>query len=116
MNDVRQGEVYWKDFGPAKGSAPAHRRPCVVVQCDAFNRTAIATTIVCVITSNQRLAAAPGNVSLRRGDANLSRASVVNVSQILTVDKSELTDRIGKLPEQVIDTVVAGLARVFERF
>src|SRR5580692_7349119 len=103
--EIRQGQVYWLDFGPAGGSAPAERHPCVVVQNDVFNRSAIATTVVCLITSNLSRAKAPGNVLLKKGDANLPKASVVNVSQILTVDKAELSHRIGKLPSNTVDAI-----------
>lgn len=115
MSDIRQGEVYWIDFGPTAGSAPAERHPCVVVQGDTFNRSRIATTVVCLITSNLARAAAPGNVALKKGDANLPKASVVNVSQVLTVDKTELTERIGKLPASALDAIRTGLEVVFER-
>jgi mRNA interferase MazF len=115
VSDIRQGEVYWIDFGPTAGSAPAERHPCVVVQGDTFNRSRIATTVVCLITSNLARAAAPGNVALKKGDANLPKASVVNVSQILTVDKTELTERIGKLPASALDAIRTGLEVVFER-
>ena len=115
MNDIRQGEVYWFDFGPAAGSAPAERHPCVVVQSDTFNRSRIATTVVCVITSNLAHAGAPGNVSLKKGDGNLPKASVVNVSQILTIDKTGLTERVGKLPASVVDAIRTGLDLVLQR-
>ena len=115
MSDIRQGEVYWFDFGPATGSAPAERHPCVVVQSDTFNRSRIATTVVCVITLNLAHAGAPGNVSLKKGDGNLPKASVVNVSQILTVDKAGLTERIGKLPASVVDAIRTGLEVLFDR-
>ena len=115
MSDIRQGEVYWIDFGPATGSAPAERHPCVVVQSDAFNRSSIATTVVCLLTSNLARATAPGNVALKKGDANLPKASVVNVSQILTVDKVELTERIGRLPASVLEAIRTGLEVLFDR-
>ena len=88
MSEIRQGQVYWLEFGPETGSAPAGRHPCVVVQNDIFNRSAIATSVVCLITSNLLRANAPGNVLLKKGEANLPKASVVNISQILTVDKA----------------------------
>ena len=115
MSSVRQGEVYWIDFGPPKGSAPADRHPCVVVQGDIFNRSAISTTVVCLITSNMRRAMAPGNVVLRKGDANLAKASVVNVSQVATVDKIDLGERIGKLPPATIDAIRSGLQLLLDR-
>lgn len=112
--EIRQGDVYWLDFGPSSGSAPAERHPCVVVQSDVFNRSRIATTVVCLITSNMDRAAAPGNVTLRKGDAHLQRPSVVNVSQLVTVDKIELDDRIGRLPHVAIKLVLGGLRLLFE--
>jgi mRNA interferase MazF len=113
VNEVRQGQVFWLDLGPARGSAPAERRPCVVVQSDLFNRSAIVTTVVCAITSNLMRGEAPGNVVLKKGEAGLPKASVVNVSQILTIDKAELTDRIGKLDAERIDEIQAGLQLLF---
>jgi len=92
VSEIRQGQVYWLDFGPATGSAPAERHPCIVVQNDVFNRTAIGTSAVCLITSNLSRANAPGSVLLKKGEANLRKASVVNISQILTVDKTELVE------------------------
>lgn len=115
MTDIRQGQVYWLDFGPAIGSAPADRHPCVVVQNDIFNQSAIGTTIVCLISSNLIRAKAPGNVLLKKGEANLSKASVVNISQILTVDKSELVERIGKLSAGAVAAVSEGLHLIFDR-
>ncbi len=108
VKEIRQGDVYWLDLGPASNSAPAERHPCVVVQSDVFNRTRIATTVVCVLTSNMSRADAPGNVALKKGDAQLPKASVVNVSQVVTVDKSELTERIGRLPGAAMAAVLEG--------
>jgi mRNA interferase MazF len=107
---IRQGEVYWLAFGQAEGSSPAGRRPAVVVQHDRFNRSAIATTVVAAVTSNVRLGAMPGNVRLRRGEAGLSRASVVNVSQLRTIDKARLEERIGTLGAPKLRDVLNGLS------
>jgi mRNA interferase MazF len=107
--------VYWLEFGPAVGSEPAERHPCVVVQNDIFNRSAIATTVVCLITSNLSRANAPGNVLLKKGEASLPKASVVNVSQILTVDKVELVDYSGKLGVASAAAVCEGLHLLFDR-
>ena len=115
MSDIQQGDVYWLDFGPIKGSAPAARHPCVVVQNDVFNRSLIATAVVCLVTSNLSRARAPGNVALRKGEANLPKPSVVNVSQILTVDKSELVERVGRLSPSAIDAIRNGLQLLFNR-
>jgi mRNA interferase MazF len=115
VNEIRQGEVYWIDFGPVTGSAPAERHPCVVMQSDVFNRSRIATTVVCLITSNVSLSRVPGNVALNKGAANLPKPSVVNVSQVLTVNKTELVERIGKLPAAVLDAIRDGLQLLFDR-
>jgi mRNA interferase MazF len=115
VSEIRQGQVYWLDFGPAAGSAPAERHPCVVVQNDVFNRSAIATSVVCLITSNLSRAKAPGNVLLKKGEANLPKASVVNVSQILTVDKAELTECAGNLSGAAAAAVRDGLHLLFDR-
>jgi mRNA interferase MazF len=115
VTEIHQGEIYWLDFGPAENSAPAERHPCVVVQSDVFNRSRLSTTVVCLITSNLTRARAPGNVPLEKGVANLPKASVVNVSQILTIDKTELTERIGKLPADTIDSIHTGLQLLLDR-
>lgn len=107
---IRQGEVYWLSFGRPGDSAPAGRRPAVIVQHDRFNRSAISTTVVVAITSNLRLAAMPGNVRLARGQAGLPRASVVNVSQIRTIDRMSLDRRVGTLPAATLRRVLDGLA------
>jgi mRNA interferase MazF len=115
VSEIRQGEVYWIDFGPVTGSTPAERHPCVVMQSDIFNRSRIATTVVCLITSNVSLSRAPGNVALSKGAANLPKSSVVNVSQVLTVNKTELVERVGRLPASVIDVIRDGLQLLFDR-
>jgi mRNA interferase MazF len=107
---IEQGEVYWLSFGRAQGSAPAGRRPAVVVQHDRFNRSAISTTVVAAVTSNLRLGAMPGNVHLRRGEGGLPRPSVVNVSQIRTIDKTRLEKRVGVLGAAKLEGVLRGLA------
>lgn len=109
---MRQGELYWLSFR-SQGSEPRFRRPAVVVQHDAFNRSAIATTVVAAITSNLRLAEMPGNVRLRKGEGGLSRASVVNVSQVFTVDCERLEDGLGSLSPARIREILAGLAILF---
>ncbi len=109
---MRQGEVYWLRFA-GRGSEPAGRRPALVVQHDRFNRSAIQTTVVAAITSNLRLAAMPGNVRLRKGEANLSRPSVVNVTQLRTVDRDRLIEQVGHLAPGRLREVLDGLALVF---
>ncbi|MGF1589735.1 MAG: type II toxin-antitoxin system PemK/MazF family toxin [Pleurocapsa sp.] len=112
---VRQGEVYWLNLPEPKKSEPGFRRPCIVVQNDTFNRSRIKTTIICILTTNLDLAKAPGNVALKQGEANLPKASVVNISQILTVDKSDLLpeEKIGKLSLSNLNSVLQGLQVIF---
>ena len=109
---MRQGEVYWLQFA-GQGSEPDGRRPAVVVQHDRFNRSALQTTVVAAITSNLRLSAMPGNVRLRKGEANLSRPSVVNVTQLLTIDRSLLTELLGTLSPARVDEILRGMGLVF---
>lgn len=108
---IRRGDLYWFDFGRPRGSAPGYRRPVVVVQNDIANMSAIRTTMVCILTTNLRLARARGNVMLGEGEGNLPQQSVVNVSQVATVSKSELTDEtfIGCLGEDPMAQVIAGI-------
>lgn len=107
---IRQGEIHWLCFGAPEGSAAAGRRPALVVQHDRFNRSAISTVLVAAITSNLRLAAMPGNVRLRSGEGGLPRPSVVNVSQLRTVDRRQLAERVGTLGHDRIRDVLQGLA------
>lgn len=105
---ISQGDIYWLDLDEPRGSEPGYRHPFVVVQNDAFNRSRISTAVVCALTSNLKLADAPGNVLLHKGEGNLPKSSVVNVSQVMTVDKTELTEKIGKLPNRRVVEIVAG--------
>ena len=106
---VRQGEVYWFDPGPPIGSGPGYRHPFVVIQNDAFNDSPIRTVVVCQVTSKPKRGESPGNVLLAAGEANLPRRSVVHVSQIFTVDKAELTERVGQLSPARVRQVVRGI-------
>ncbi len=108
---IRQGDVCWLSL-LGIGSEPAGRRPVIVVQADSFNRSAIGTVVVAAITSNLRLAEMPGNVRLRKGEASLPKASVVNVSQLRTVDRSRLGERIGGVNADRMDHILRGLALV----
>ena len=108
---TRQGQIHWLHFG-GRGSEPQGRRPAVVVQHDRFNRSAIGTTVVAAITSNLRLAAMPGNVRLRKGEAGLFRPSVVNVTQLRTVDRERLAELTGTLTSARTEEVLDGLALV----
>lgn len=106
---IRQGDVFWLDLDPPVGSAPGYRHPHVVVQNNLFNRSRINTVVVCALTSNLQRAASPGNVALSRGEANLSKRSVVNVSQVFTVDKSCLVEKIGTLSPARVRQILEGL-------
>jgi len=108
---IQQGEVYWLTFAGV-GSVPAGRRPAMIVQGDAFNRSAINTTIVAAITSNLRLADMPGNVRLRKGEAGLPRPSVVNASQLRTIDRARLIDRIGAVTDERLTEILRGVSLV----
>ena len=106
---MRRGEIWWATLPAPRGSEPGYRRPVVVVQSDAFNRSRIETVLVAAITSNTRLADAPGNILLSRRDSRLPRKSVVNVSQIITANKSYLTKRVSRLPLKKIALLDEGL-------
>lgn len=109
---MQRGEIWWATLGAPKGSEPGYRRPVLVVQSDAFNRSRIATVVVAAITSNTSLAAAPGNVLLKRRASGLPKPSVVNVSQVLTLDRAMLTQPVKSLPKQEMTAVDNGLRLV----
>ena len=109
---MQRGEVWWASIADPQGSGPGFRRPLLIVSSDSFNRSAIRTVLACVVTSNLALEAAPGNKRLAAGTAGLRKASVVNVSQVVTVDKSYLSSRIGRLPAAVMRQVDQGLRLV----
>ena len=111
---IDQGDIYWVDLGEPTGSEPGYRHPHVVIQNNVFNRSRINTVVVCALTSNVRRAKAPGNVLLEEGEANLPRQSVVNVSQIYTVDKRDLAEKIGSLTRRRMRQVLAGVKLVIE--
>jgi len=109
---MRRGEIWWASLPAPVGSGPGMRRPVVVVQSDPFNVSRIATVIIAVITSNLALAGAPGNVRVARSESGLAKPSVVNVSQILTIDRMLLTDRVRVIPRQVMQRIDDGLRLV----
>jgi len=111
---IRQGDVFWLDPGEPDGSGPGYRHPHVVIQNNVFNASRISTAVVCTITSNLARAAAPGNVLLRQGEANLPKQSVVNISQLLSVDKSRLVSRIGSLSPDRMREVLDGVRLLLE--
>ena len=112
---ISQGEVWWADLPEPSGSEPGFRRPVVVVQGDAFNRSQIATVVCVPLTSNLRWAEAPGNVLLASKVTGLPKDSVANVSQLVTLDKSSLTDRVGKLSKAKLELVLFGIDVVLGR-
>ena len=111
---ISQGDVFWIDLDDPNGSEPAYRHPHVVVQNNVFNRSRINTVAVCALTSNLKRAAAPGNVLLEPGEANLPRQSVVNISQIFAVDKAMLEDKIGALSAQRVRQILSGISLLLE--
>ncbi|HSP08576.1 MAG TPA: type II toxin-antitoxin system PemK/MazF family toxin [Candidatus Dormibacteraeota bacterium] len=111
---IRRGEIWWADLGSPRGSAPALRRPVLVISADFVNLSALQTVSVVGITSNVKWAAAPGNVLIAKGVASLARESVVNLTQLQTIDRSDLDSRVGKLPRASMQDVDAGLRRVLD--
>jgi mRNA interferase MazF len=109
---MKRGEVWWASLPPPAGSGPGLRRPVLVVQSNPFNESRIATVVIAIITSNLALAEAPGNVRIGKADSGLSKPSVVNVSQVLTVDRRYLTQRLKTLPAQVMHRIDDGLRLV----
>jgi len=109
---MRRGEIWWASLGEPHGSAPGFRRPVLIVQSNDFNESAIGTSICAAITSNMRLADAPGNVRVTRRVSGLPHDSVVNVSQLITLDKQMLTKNVGRLPAQSLRDVEAGIKLV----
>jgi len=95
---MQRGEIWWASMPAPRRSEPGYRRPVLIIQHDDFNRSRIATVITAVLTSNLRLQDAPGNVLLRSRDSGLPKDSVVNVSQLATLDKSILTERVAAIP------------------
>jgi len=112
---ITQGDLWWADLGEPTGSEPGFRRPVVVVQCDAFNRSRIATVVCVPLTSNLRWADAPGNVLLEAAATGLPRDSVANVSQVVALDREVLTDRVGRLPERTMGLILSGIEVVLGR-
>ena len=112
---VGQGEVWWADLADPVGSEPGFRRPVVVVQGDALNRSRINTVVCVVITSNLRWAEAPGNVLLSAKASGLSKDSVANVSQIVTLDRDALIERVGKISKAKLGLIFSGIDIVLDR-
>lgn len=111
---VERGQVWWVDFGEPLGSEPGYRRPALIASSDRFNRSRIATVLVAAVTSNVRLAAAPGNVGLDRGTAGLPKTSVINVSQLMVIDRARLVEPIGSLDAPTMHRVDDGFRLVLD--
>lgn len=112
---IARGEVWWADLGEPARSEPGYRRPVVVVQGDSFNRSRIATVVCVALTSNLRWADAPGNVVLTAKTTGLPKDSVANVSQIITLDRASLIERVGVLPEAKLELLLFGIDLVLGR-
>ena len=111
---INQGDIFWIDFRTPGGSEPGYRHPHVVIQNNVFNRSRINTIVVCTLTSNLKRVGAPGNVPLKKGEANLPKKSVVNISQLFTVNKSDLREKIGTLSKDRISQILQGIRLLTE--
>ena len=115
MVALSRGEIWWADLGELVGSAPGFRRPVLIVQGDALNRSRIATVVCVPLTGDLRWASAPGNVALSEKDTGLPKDSVANVSQVVALDKSALSEQVGKIPAGKLDLVLTGIDIVLGR-
>ncbi len=111
---INQGDIFWVDLGTPSGSAPGFKHPHVVIQNNIFNHSRINTVAVCALTSNLKRANAPGNILLSKDEANLKKDSVVNISQIITVDKSDLIEKTGSLSSSRIKQIIEGVKLLIE--
>lgn len=111
---IKQGEIYWVDLSEPSGSEPGYRHPHLVIQNNLFNASQINTVVVCSLTTNLNRAKAPGNVLLNKGEANLPRKSVVNISQIFTVNKGDLVVKIGQVSKNRLAEILNGLKLLTE--
>lgn len=111
---MKRGEIWWASLGEPVASEPGYRRPVLIVQSDEFNESAIRTVICAAISSNLNIASAPGNVQISSRSSGLPKPSVVNVSQIITVDKSVLTDRVKRLDAQSMNQIDDGIRMVLK--
>ena len=111
---IQRGEIWWADLDEPRGSAPGFRRPLIVVQADSFNQSRIQTVISVVLTSNLRLLDAPGNVLIPKSASGLSKDSVANVSQIVTLDRDALSERARQLPAHLMTSIERGLRLVLD--
>lgn len=111
---INRGEIWWASLPDPVGSTPGYKKPILIVQSNEFNKSKITTLIAVAITSNTRLAAAPGNILLSAKNSSLPRESVINVSQIITIDKSFLTEKVHTLSSAILGQVDEGLQLVLK--
>ena len=111
---IRKGSIYWVDFSPGKGSEPMGRRPGLVIQNNAINDSKINTVVMLAITSTLKYGDLPGNVILRKGEANMPKRCVINVSQVKSVDKKSIEEKIGTLTKEKMEKVEDGLRLLFD--
>ncbi len=111
---ISQGDIYWIELDEPEGSEPGYRHPHVVVQNNLFNRSNIKTLLVCPLTSNLKRASAPGNLLLDKKETNLPKQSVVNVSQLFTVDKSQLGEYVTTLSPKRVSEILSGIKLVLD--
>ncbi|HBG06608.1 MAG: PemK family transcriptional regulator [Geobacteraceae bacterium GWC2_58_44] len=111
---IKQGDIYWIELDEPEGSGPGYKHPHVIVQNNLFNRSQIRTVLVCPLTSNLKRASSPGNVLLDKKESNLPKQSVVNVSQVFTVDKALLEEYVGTLPPNRITEILDGIKLVLD--
>lgn len=112
--EIKQGDIFWIDLGVPHGSEPGYKHPHVIVQNNIFNLSRINTVVVCAVTSNLKLSKAPGNILLKKGEGGLKKDSVINISQIITVDKADLVEKIGKLSPARIKQMIDGIKLIVE--
>jgi mRNA interferase MazF len=112
---MEQAEVWWADLDEPIGSSAGYRRPVIIVQCNALNRSRIGTVVCVPVTSNLKWAQAPGNVLLPKDETGLPQDSVANVSLIVALDKQQLTDRVRKIPRRRFDLILAGIGVILGR-
>jgi mRNA interferase MazF len=111
---IKQGDIYWVELEEPVRSEPVYRHPHVVIQNNLFNTSRINTVVVCALTSNIKRAQAPGNLLLKKDEANLPKQSVVNITQIFTVDKTQLNEYIGIVTKKRVQQILEGIRLVTE--
>ena len=111
---INQGEIYWVDLGEPSGSEPGYRHPHIVIQNNLFNSSKINTVVMCSLTSNLKRGLSPGNVVLKKSEADLPQKSVVNITQIYTVNKNDLCEKIGQVNSERIKEIILGIQLLIE--